>query len=216
MSDTNTYVAGRWHELLKSFQADEAVAQRCLHEITEAYSSPKRHYHNLQHIEALLKMCNQYASRLDNKVAVDLAIFYHDIIYRASSNDNEAQSAVLAGERLQELGVPGNIIRDVKLFIEATKHHQVGEAANRHDLAYFLDFDMSILAAPADEYMEYTRNIRKEYRLYPDILYYPGRKKFIRSTLDNEYIFHSNEFRTSMEARARGNLEKELMLMSSN
>jgi predicted metal-dependent HD superfamily phosphohydrolase len=40
-----------------------------------------------------------------------------------------------------------------------------------------LDADLSILGKDLDTYLAYTKMIRKEYSIYPDFLYKPGRKK---------------------------------------
>ena len=79
-----------------------------------------------------------------------------------------------------------------------------------HDLEYFLDFDMAILGADWDEYVLYTLNIRKEYRIYPDFLYYKGRKDFLANTLQKKNIFHTQLFKLELEDRARQNIAREL------
>jgi predicted metal-dependent HD superfamily phosphohydrolase len=69
---------------------------------------------------------------------------------------------------------------------------------------------MSILAADWETYEAYTRQVRKEYRIYPDKLYYPGRKKFLEHCLQAEFIFHTPTFRKICESDARGNIAREL------
>jgi predicted metal-dependent HD superfamily phosphohydrolase len=78
------------------------------------------------------------------------------------------------------------------------------------DLLYFLDFDMAILGAPWEEYATYLANIRKEYRWYPDMLYYPGRKSFLKQTLEKEHFYHTEVFRKELEERARENMRREV------
>ncbi|MCK7556860.1 hypothetical protein MKQ70_18295 [Chitinophaga sedimenti] len=69
-------------------------------------------------------------------------------------------------------------IRKVSEWIIATKTH--GDTAVDSDLSYLLDIDLGILGAPLMSYVEYTRQIRQEYRIFPDLLYNPGRKKVLK------------------------------------
>ncbi|HYE53542.1 MAG TPA: hypothetical protein VD996_01820 [Chitinophagaceae bacterium] len=181
-----------------------------LNEIMEAYSAPARYYHNLLHIEALLALSEQYAEKLVNRTVVDLSIFYHDIIYKVPGGDNERQSAILATARLKELGLEAATIDEVAKFIEATKTHDLADVQHRSDLAYFLGFDMAILGAEWDEYLAYIKNIRREYAVFPDALYYPGRESFLRSTLDKPRIFLTDDLSTRFELQARENMRREL------
>ncbi len=141
------------------------------------------------------------------------SIFYHDIIYNVLRKDNELRSAALAVKRLALLQVPVVQREAVKVFIEATQTHKIPDkGVNQSDLAFFLDFDIAILGTFWEQYETYTRQVRKEYRVYPDMLYKPGRKKFLQSTLQADHLFHTHLFRTAFEAQARANMEKELLL----
>ena len=143
-------------------------------------------------------------------MVVDFAIFYHNIIYRVPASDNEHRSALVAAGRLPLLSVPTPVIEEVCLFIEATKTHELAAVSNVEDLKLFLDFDLAILAADWPVYEAYLNNIRKEYKFYPDMLYYPGRKKFLKTMLAKAHIYHTEIFRSSHEARARQNMQREL------
>ncbi len=55
-----------------------------------------------------------------------------------------------------------------------------------------MDADLSILGQDLEIYLGYTREIRKEYSIYPDVLYKPGRKKVLRYFLDLESIFKTD------------------------
>ena len=195
-----------WRLLTAS--ANEQRAQECFNEIVAAYSRPSRRYHNLDHITEMLQLSQQF--KLSSREVVDFAIFYHDVVYKVPALDNEHKSAVMAADRLAKLNVPLPVIEDVCLFIEATKTHELAAARNLDDLKLFLDFDLSILAADWPVYELYLQSIRKEYRFYPDLLYYPGRKSFLENMLAKEHIYHTETFRTSHEAKARQNMQREL------
>jgi predicted metal-dependent HD superfamily phosphohydrolase len=205
-----------WNSLAGRYAADEAQTARFFEEIRKKYTGRGRHYHNLYHITALLRLSRQYSHLLADKEVVDWAIFYHDIIYNVLRKDNEHRSALLAADRLAVLGVSRGKTDQVVLFIEATKTHQLPQGAlNTADLQLFLDFDMSILAAPWSDYEAYTRQVRKEYRVYPDKLYIPGRRQFLQHCLQPAPVFHTALFRDRYEAAARENMRRELEAMSN-
>jgi predicted metal-dependent HD superfamily phosphohydrolase len=210
MPEVNEYVMSRWRNLALQHIRDEDLIAEYWAEINKAYSGSKRHYHNLQHIAALLKLSDNYSGELADKNVVDFAIFYHDYVYQVPGPQNEHKSALFAGLRLAQLHVPAEIIEQVTLYIEATKTHEPVRVTHPSDLWYFLDFDMAILGAPWEEYAVYLADIRKEYKWYPDVLYYPGRKSFLKQTLEKEHFYHTEVFRMELEKRARENMKREL------
>lgn len=200
-----------WNELAGKYSNDAALVDHFFREIERKYTSSRRHYHNLHHIQALLQFCETYAGQLADRDVVAFAIFYHDIIYNVLRKDNEPRSAALAVKRLQALGVPADKAGQVKLFIEASQTHTVGGAVtNTTDLQFFLDFDMSIVGADWDVYEAYTRQVRREYRIYPEKLYCSGRQKFLQHCLQRDFIFQTPAFRHLYEAKARENIAREL------
>ena len=200
-----------WDQLAGKYSNDAALIDRFFREIERKYTSSRRHYHNLYHIRALLQFCETYAGRLQDRDVVMFSVFYHDIIYNVLRKDNEPRSARLAIKRLLALGAPAVKVEQVKIFIEATQTHTVSsDVTYTTDLLLFLDFDMSILGAGWDAYEAYTRQVRREYRIYPDKLYYPGRRQFLQHCLQVAFIFQTPVFRDRYEAQARENMAREL------
>jgi predicted metal-dependent HD superfamily phosphohydrolase len=200
-----------WEDLCLRYSDDKELIDRYFNEIERRYTAPRRHYHSLRHILSLIEFCGQYDSMLIDPQVVQFSIFYHDIIYNVLRKDNELRSAKLAAKRLTALKVPAFTIEQVKLFIEATKTHAVTAAVtNVNDLQFFLDFDMSVLAARPSTYRAYAIGVRREYRIYPDKLYYAGRKQFLQHCLQAEFIFQTATFRKTYEPQARENIAREL------
>lgn len=203
-----------WERLTGGYANAPALASSCIAEVEKAYGGRKRHYHNADHILALLTLSQEYRHMLKAPLLVDFAIVYHDIVYNVMRKDNEHRSSVIAGKRLLALGMDAYEAGVVMVYIEATKHHQIPSGlAHAEDLALFLDFDTAILGAPWEEYEAYTRKVRKEYGIYPDMMYKPGRKKFLEACLAAPVIFHSPEFHSRLDAQARNNMEKELQYL---
>jgi len=170
------------------------------------YSDKKRFYHNFSHIENLLAQLGEFKEMFSDWETVVLAVFYHDVIYNTRKNDNEEKSAMFAAKQLAKLNFPSARIAKCKRLILATKLH---ENVNDNDINLFTDADLSILGSEWETYLAYAKNIRKEYNLYPDLVYNPGRKKALKHFLDMQRIFKTEEFFERHERLARKNLECE-------
>lgn len=177
------------------------------------YNSQSRHYHNLNHIEALLKLSEEHQQLLESPETIDFAIWYHDAIYDASKSNNEEKSAQLARKNLTELGLVPDLIENCYNLIIATKTHQLTKGLYSFDAQFLLDIDLSILASERDKYLEYTQEIRKEYKIYPDFLYKKGRKKVLKHFLEMEHIYKTELFQDLWESKAKENLSYEISLL---
>jgi predicted metal-dependent HD superfamily phosphohydrolase len=139
--------------------------------------------------------------------AVLLAIAYHDFVYRVSRKDNEERSAEVMRERMLPLGFPEPMVERAITHIRATQRH---EATSDPDTEQFTDADLSILGSSPERYKLYAQQVRKEFRLYPHLLYKPGRRKVLAHFLTMPNIFKTVHFRERFEEQARMNLEAEL------
>jgi predicted metal-dependent HD superfamily phosphohydrolase len=175
-------------------------------EVEKSYSAPSRHYHNLTHLDNLLIELTPFKSRFDHWEAVVLAVVYHDIIYSVLKGNNEEKSAVVAEKRLSAMAVPNGIMSQCQQLILATKKHKASDTQTN----LFTDADLSILGADAEAYKVYARQVRSEYSIYPDLIYYPGRRKVLEHFLAMDNIFKTGEFRDRYEMKARSNLRAEL------
>lgn len=201
--------ASRFQAVVNNFSKNEQQVAACWHELETAYSSPGRHYHTLRHIEQMLTALDEVKEACTDPEAIRLAIFYHDIVYNAQRKDNEARSAVIARKRLAMLGFK-RIGKVVALILATQKH----EKSEDRDTNYLLDIDLNILGAAWPQYLDYAQQVREEYIIYPDELYKPGRVQVLRHFLSAARIFKTDYFYNKLEARARGNLQKEIMLLS--
>lgn len=199
-----------WRRLAAKYCDDESLVSRLYHELVSHYSEPLRYYHNLDHLTALLPLYFQYESDLQKPDVVLFSIFYHDVVYAAGRSDNEYQSSLVAQRALEQLGAPSTVTEDVQRFILATRHHQLPEDAHP-DLKFFIDFDLSILAADRGAYQEYVLKVRKEYGHISVEQFAQGRAAFLRLMLHQEHIFYTMSFQVKEET-ARKNMQWELQM----
>lgn len=199
-----------WRTLATKYSPDESLLAGLYTELTDHYREAHRYYHNLDHIESLLQLYFQYEKELSQPDVVLFSIYYHDVVYTPGKEDNEYQSALIAQKALLQLGVPGATIKVVQGFIEATSNHTLPLDAEG-DLRFFIDFDLSILAAQSELYEAYVHNIRKEYNFLSTEQFALGRSAFLQKMLQKEHIFYTGDFQVGEEA-ARKNMQWELQM----
>jgi predicted metal-dependent HD superfamily phosphohydrolase len=203
-------IATEWQGIAARHRCARPVAEAVLSELVRAYSQGQRHYHTLDHIAALLRLVETHGAAITDRDAVVLAILFHDAVHDPTRHDNEAASAALARERLNTLRFANEVISKVSRYILATQHGHAGDMSGDADLAILLDFDLSILAAPPDEYLAYARAIRREYSMFPDELYRTGRRRVLEGFITQEHIYRTEPLHGLWEARARANIANEI------
>ena len=203
----------QWISLTSNFTEDNALIETYWLELKKHYTLPSRHYHNFSHISQMLAQAETIKHALENLNAFKFAIWYHDIIYKATKKNNEEKSANFAKKRLKSFDFDDIFIKNVEKLIISTKKHEVLNLANL-DNAYLLDIDLSILGSDWEVYKVYIKNIRKEYKIYPSFVYNPGRKKVLQHFLERETLYFTELFKTQYESQARKNLKREIELLN--
>lgn len=194
-------------QLVNKYSKNKELATNLWLEIFTKYSESKRQYHTIDHLEAIINDLNEVKSKVGDWDTTLLAVFYHDIIYKASSNTNEGDSAKLAMQRLSEIGYPAEKVAKCANMILATKKHEHSEDG---DTNYLIDTDLAILGKSPYDYQKYTEQIREEYSIYPDFMYANGRKKALQHFLQMEAIYKTEYFTKKYEKQARVNIKNEL------
>jgi predicted metal-dependent HD superfamily phosphohydrolase len=199
----------KYTKLLLNIGFEENTIQNHWLDLVKAYSSKSRHYHNLNHLSEMITCYDLYESNLKFPNEVLYAIFYHDIIYKVTRKDNELKSADYAVAILAD-----NARLNKDLVYDMICTTQLHQHNDNEDTNWLIDFDLKILSKDWDDYKIYFEKIRKEYKIYPNLLYKPGRKKTLEHFLENEFIFQTAEFRGKYELKARENIKQEIELLS--
>lgn len=180
-------------------------------EIDKKYCEKERHYHNFEHLENMFRELNGIKANIQDYTAIAFSVFYHDVIYNASSKSNEEKSARFAEKHLKQIGAQAGFIKKISRQIMATRFH---DKSGDNDTDYLVDADLSVLGQEPEKYKEYTQKVRKEYCIYPDFLYNPGRKKVLQHFLESESIFKTEYFREKYEQQAIKNIRSEIEYLS--
>jgi len=137
-----------------------------------------------------------------------LASIYHDIVYIPGKSDNEARSA----DTLRTAHAAGHVSASLSDFAAAIAliESSGGEGLETSDGRLFWDVDRSILATERQAYLAHAAAVRREFSMYPDLIYQMGRKKFLKSELARDTIFRTVHYRGDAERRARDNIAAEI------
>lgn len=199
-----------FENLLDEFTPDAKLIDKLWKEIEKRYGERGRQYHNLGHLENVYRELTDIRTIVKQWDVMMMSLFYHDIVYNTLRQDNEEKSAALASERLRSLNFPDPKIDLCHSQILATKGHTISDNA---DTNLFTDADLSILGMDHSSYQQYAAQIRKEYSIYPSVIYKPGRKKVLNHFLAMARIFKTDHFYNKYERQARQNLANELQTL---
>ena len=97
---------------------------------------------------------------------------------------------------MKQISVSNDKVELCKNQILATKSHI---KSTDRDTNYLTDADLSVLGQNWQTYSLYYKNVRKEYSIYPDFVYNPGRKKVLNHFLSMDKIFKTDFFYKKFE-----------------
>jgi predicted metal-dependent HD superfamily phosphohydrolase len=181
-------------------------------DLVARYSSPDRHYHNLDHIRNMLAWLAERKPRLED-LPLGLAVWFHDAVYDPRAQDNEEQSALLARTALASLGLADDQITTVTRLILLTRTHLTDP--DDQSGALLLDADLAILGADPAVYDAYASAIRREYAWVAEEAYRVGRRRVLEAFLQRRRIYHTAEAFSTGETRARENLRRECAALTA-
>lgn len=198
--------AARFAKLCQELGLPSDTASRAWIALHARYSEPHRHYHNLRHIESMLARMDELAP---DDPAMELAIWFHDVIYDPRKRDNEEQSAAFFVAEMADSLDPVLCIDVVRLIL-ATDYARERTGAADEDL--LRDIDLAILASAPDIYQAYTEAVRQEYAHVPDEDFRKGRAAVMKRFLETR-IFQTDAF-ASEEPKARENIRDEIAALT--
>ena len=198
----------RWQTLMNAMGLPPS--KECYVALHAAYSEKRRFYHTVDHIDAMLTHFDGVKHIAKRPEELELAIWFHDAIYKSLSKTNELDSANWAQAFLASHGYGEAGIERVHNLIMATLHNG---SVKSHDEQLIVDIDLAILGAPPAVYDQFERNVRKEYRLVPWFIYRKKRKELLQSFLSNASIFNLDPFKENYESTARYTLGRAIDML---
>lgn len=193
-----------WCELHQHYHFSEP--QKIFNKLIAAYSEKQRAYHTLQHVYECLVLLDSIRSDLKDAYAVELAMWFHDVVYDPQAKDNELKSAELFELSLAQ-DLPLEVVEKIKRWIIATQKH---ESTKELDLQFLLDIDLAILAASPERFAEYEQQIQQEYAWVDPDVYSIKRKEILTHFYQTESLYQTEYFQQNFEQCAKSNLKRIL------
>ncbi len=194
----------RWIELFQNY-GDSDYIIKGFDDLVMRYSEKHRYYHTLDHVYDCLKAFDGVADKISDRFSIEVALWFHDVIYYPKRGDNEAVSAKHAGVFLKNTTIPEADIKYIEDLILLTKHPS---APSTFDEKCLIDIDLLTLGSDVRKYDKYEAAIRKEFSFAPSFLYKKGRKKVLKSFINSESIFQTDYFCERFESQALENLKR--------
>lgn len=198
----------RWIRLFPD--ASLSRTMQVFYELWEAYNEPFREYHDITHIEWLLKSLDEHFPHAP--LEVELALWFHDVVCAPGSSTNELMSSQFAEEKLIFLGCEPQFILRVCNAIEDTRDHLPHSEIS----VIVCDLDLLSLSLPRDEYVVNTHRIGREYLVVcSEEQWRSGRLLFLEAFLARPQIYFSTIMYEWRESAARRNLELDRELLTA-
>lgn len=175
-------------------------------ELIDYYNEPHRFYHTAGHIQMCLNQLDLAIHEIKDRDAVEMAIWFHDVIYEIDGSENELKSAAYFRNLSDQVMTP-EFRQKVYDMILTTIHHK---NAPKGDACYVVDVDLSSLGMPWDSFKKDSEAIRKEKVNLSDQEFLECQHPFLQALLDRPRIFFTEFYGNLYESRARANIQRQL------
>lgn len=174
-------------------------------ELCSRYGAPYRRFHNLDHIRDCVRRLDEVTPLLDDRDAVELALWFHDAVYEVGATTNERHSA----ELFLDLSAGARFVfrHHVCGLIMATRHARL---IHGNDRRFMVDIDLSGFGHPWEEFIHNGARLREESVHQTDADYFAAQGVFLGRLQQRPRIFFTDYFHDRYEAQARANLSRVL------
>jgi len=216
-------------DLIDSFFIKSGLSDECKREVLNAYNEDWRAYHNLKHIEGMLKGLSKYDSELDwqdklpQRLLLEAAIVYHDVVYKVGDTDNEIKSARLFRVHCEnsfhsQFFEQNELIYQVQKLILATKKHDYNSIGISRLEQIIIELDLSgfdgefvnVLTIEDKVCKEFTNNgqsdMKDYYKKKLDFLYlYQSKVPATSAQINIKYLMGVIKYRLNKLLDAKNN-----------
>jgi predicted metal-dependent HD superfamily phosphohydrolase len=208
------YLAGQW----RSIHASENVQPdwKMFWEIIQNYSEPGRYYHAVPHLVYVLKEMDRLADAAVRVGTAKLAGFFHDkqYFFTKGAESSEQASAREAVAYTKQVGFSARVAKDIDQLIIGTQDHL--NVKSRAPLWLLMnDADLAILAAPDNVYLDYARNIWREYSAVVGREAYCARRIQFLNTMIGKKVFRLGPV-AMRNSRVTQNVRMEIAVLEND
>ena len=172
--------------------------------------------HNLGHIHRMLDHAKEIIGFIGFKFLskeLELAIWYHDVIFVPGKRNNEFNSAKFFKVVATQLGLPYGGVLIEQLILLTSRHLDVLNTGDENVIGYtdmvMLDADLAGFAnTNYSEYLDINAALRTESAHLSDTEYVTGQIGFLEALLSKPSIYYTDYAKAVWEDRARLNIGK--------
>ena len=191
-----------WERCLHS---DQAVGAEIFSALATYYGQPFRQYHNFNHIRYCLRQFDQCTMLIHEPDALELGLWFHDVIYVSGAKDNERRSADLFHDYAVKYTANTALRRHIEDLIMETTHNSVPCC---NDGQFIMDIDVSGFGQDWEDFMEDGLRLRAESDELEDQVYYSKLLKFMRFLSSRSTFFFTAYFQQRYEQNAQNNMRR--------
>lgn len=184
------------------------------------YSERHRAYHTWEHIACLLEKLSEFSGLPARADIIATSAFWHDVVHRPQNDDGrprpDCENVQDSAELFRQYTLLNQSDADaVHDLIMATANHLHAKVKEQHyagfadDFDLFLDFDLSSLAAPWEDFVADFARIRSEYSSMPEIVFCSRQIQILENfTRDDLKLYRRAETSKKWREPARANLRR--------
>lgn len=178
-------------------------------ELAYHYSQDNRLYHTLDHIAFCLQQFDAAKHLISSPDAVEMAVWYHDVINNPNTRNNEHQSQLMFELAAQDI-FDHKFVKNVSSLIMITTHR---DTPNSADEEYICDIDLSSMGLDWEKFILDSNALRAESASSPEE-YTLGKLKFFNTLLQRPRIFYTDFFYSRFENDARSNIQRYIAILN--
>jgi len=176
-------------------------------EILQHYAMPDRRYHNLNHLRQCLEQFDLARQLIPTPDVVEMALWFHDVIYVPGASDNESRSAEFFLDLVSSV-FPTEFCHKVVTLILATTHKVIPTDL---DACYTVDIDLSSFGFEWQDFLIDSDHLRQERMDLPDVAYFEAHTRFLNILRARQRIFQTDFFYQRYEKIAANNIDRLLL-----
>jgi predicted metal-dependent HD superfamily phosphohydrolase len=196
-------LAARYRALIRKLGGDAAAAKPVFDRVHAAWGEERRRYHGIEHLVDCLRELDGAHATSPTAELVELALWYHDVIYEPGAQACEERSAQMLLADVATLAIPVEAARAAADLVRSTAHASDSIETNTPATDLILDIDLSILGRDALRFMDFEYGVEEEYAAVSGIEFRVGRGRFLAALLARPRLFRTEYFRVRYEQRAR-------------
>ena len=195
----------RFTSLVERLGGHRAGAAETFERLRAAWSEKHRRYHDLEHLAECLRALDEAHPEPRVGDVAELALWFHDAVYRSKARDNEERSAALLLREAAGLEVPTEAAEEAAGCVRATAHLDASLEAHGPAATLVVDVDLSILGRDVLRFMEFEYAVEEEYAPVTSA-FFVARGRFLASLLARPSIYRTRFFRDRYESAARAQI----------